>query len=84
MRGRTSAKEADEERLPRPGRTAASRWEEGVADEAELEKVCMRGFARLAMEGWGVGRWVVVRVRDWRRRIVSMLLICFGEREKRD
>lgn len=39
----------------------------GVAAEAGLvEKVCMRGLERLMMEGWGVGRWVVVRPReDW-------------------
>ena len=41
-----------------------SRLAEGAFEEAEEEKVCIRGLLRLAMEGWGVGRWVVVRPRD--------------------
>lgn len=38
-----------------------------MEDEAADEwKVCIRGFERLAREGCGVGRWVVVRPReDW-------------------
>jgi hypothetical protein len=68
MRGRSAnvdEDEDDEEREAKLGRMAASRWAEGVvADEVdEVEKVCMRGLGRLAMEGWGVGRWVVVRER---------------------
>lgn len=51
-------------RLAKLGRTVASRLEEGVRLTAEEEKVCIRGLERLAIEGWGVGRWVVVRPRE--------------------
>lgn len=41
-------------------RTTASRCDEGVEETAVLEwKVCIMGLVRLAMLGWGVGRWVV-------------------------
>lgn len=44
-----------------------------VEAEAEREKVCIRGLLRLAMDGCGVGRWVVVIPReDWLRRSVSI------------
>lgn len=52
MRGRASANEEEELKLLKAGRTAASRCAAGVeVEDATLEKVCIRGLARLAMEG---------------------------------
>lgn len=66
MRGRKSSAKEDDDVVVKLGRMAASRWVDGVdevVEEEEVENVCMRGLGRLAMEGWGVGRWVVVRER---------------------
>ena len=49
--------------LWKAGSMAASRWETGVAVCATEEKDCIRGLVRFWMEGWGVGRWVVVMFR---------------------
>lgn len=48
------------------GSTAASMCvdEECRAEGAEERNVCIRGLLRLAREGWGVGRCVVVSPRD--------------------
>jgi hypothetical protein len=65
----SSTEEAVEERREEVGMIVASRvWDCFEAEEEE--KVCIRGRVRLVIDGWGVGRWVVVMVRDYDQMLV--------------